>query len=135
MSEKQFPAISLQIIFFDGNCIYLSSYLKYPLQVSQMRWNAKETSIRSLGLRCPQIGKNGTEIFKHVHSKLWAAVKPLFSNEIKSVGNIFLEELENKIRNKEIAVVFNKYFINIVRDVGSINDNSFLASSAIQTIL
>ena len=47
--------------------------------------------------------------------KFWATVKPLFSNKIKSTEYITLEENGKNISNgKELAGIFNKFFVNIV---------------------
>ena len=62
-------------------------------------------------------------------NKFWATVKPLFSNKIKSAENIYLHESGETIRNeKEVANVFNKYFVNIVPNVMGITNNHDLLS-------
>ena len=59
-----------------------------------------------------------------------ATVKPLFSSKIKSVGNIFLYESGEIIRNEvKVANVFNKYFVNMVPSMGMTNNNNFLSTT------
>ena len=61
------------------------------------------------------------------NKKFWVTVKPLFSNKIKSADNIFLDELEEIIRNEvKVANVFKKYFVNMVPSMGITNNNNFL---------
>ena len=61
--------------------------------------------------------------------RFWATVKPSFSNKIKSVENIYLDESGEIIRNeKEVANVFNKYFANIVPNIMGITNNHNLLS-------
>ena len=63
------------------------------------------------------------------NKKFWATVKPLFSNKIKSAENIYLDESGEIIRNeKEVANVFNKYFVNIVPNIMGITNNHNLLS-------
>ena len=49
--------------------------------------------------------------------KFWKAVKPNFSNKIKTKKLILLEDGEIISDNTKIAEVFNDYFINIVKDL------------------
>ena len=59
-----------------------------------------------------------------------ATVKPLFSNEIKSAENIFLDESGEIIRNEvKDANVFNKYFVNMVPSMGITNNHIFLSNT------
>ena len=61
------------------------------------------------------------------NKKFWATVKPLFSNKIKSAENIYLVESREIITNeKEVANVFNKYFVNIVPNIMGITNNQNL---------
>ena len=76
--------------------------------------------------------------FKHLNNicdnkKFGAAVKPLFSNKIKSAENIALSENGELIKDKEeVANIFNIFFMNIVPNLGiktqhefsNTNDNS-----------
>ena len=58
--------------------------------------------------------------------KFWATAKSLFSNKIKSTEYITLEENGKIISNdKELARIFNEFFVNIVPNLG-INTNSFV---------
>ena len=64
------------------------------------------------------------------NKKSWATVKPLFSNKIKSADNIFLDESEEIIRNEvNVAIVFNKYFVNMVPSMGITNNTNFLSTT------
>ena len=48
----------------------------------------------------------------------------MFSNEIKSAENIYLDESGEIIRNeKEVANLFNKYFVNIVPNIMDITNH------------
>ena len=62
--------------------------------------------------------------------KFWATVKPLFSNKIKSTEYITLEENGKIITNdKELARIFNKFFVNIVANLGINTKHSFLINT------
>ena len=51
--------------------------------------------------------------------KFWATVKPLFSNKIKSIEYITLEENGNIVNNdRELAGIFNEFFVSIVFNLG-----------------
>ena len=62
--------------------------------------------------------------------KIWATVKPVFSNKIKSAENIYQDESGEIIRNEtEVAKVFNTYFVNIVPNIMGITNNHNLLSN------
>ena len=62
------------------------------------------------------------------NTKFWATVKPLVSNKITSSENIYLDESGEIIRNeKEVANVFNKYFVNIVPNIMGTTNNHNLS--------
>ena len=62
--------------------------------------------------------------------KFCATVKPLFSNKIKSTEYITLEENGKIITNdKELARIFNKFFVNIVANLGINTKHSFLINT------
>ena len=62
--------------------------------------------------------------------KFWATVKPLFSNNIKSTEYITLEENGKIISNdKELAKIFNEFFVNIVPNLGINTNHSFLINT------
>ena len=62
--------------------------------------------------------------------KFWATVKPLFSNRIKSTEYITLEENGKIISNdKELARIFNEFFVNIVPGLGINTNLSFLINT------
>ena len=64
------------------------------------------------------------------NKKFWATVKPLFSNKIKSTEYITLEENGKIISNdKELARIFNKFFVNIVPNLGINTNHSFLINT------
>ena len=51
--------------------------------------------------------------------KFWATVKPLFCNKIKSIEYIILEENGNIVNNdRELAGIFNEFFVSIVFNLG-----------------
>ena len=56
--------------------------------------------------------------------KFWATVKPLFSNKIKSTEYITLEE-----NDKELARIFNEFFVDIVPNLGINTNHSFLINT------
>ena len=57
---------------------------------------------------------------KDIHNnKFLAIVKLLFSDIIRSAGNIFLDESEEITRNEEeVKNIFNEFFVNIVPMTG-----------------
>ena len=62
--------------------------------------------------------------------KLWAIVKLLFSNKIKSTKYITLEENGKTISNdKELARIFNEFFVNIVSNLDINANHSFLINT------
>ena len=62
--------------------------------------------------------------------KLWAIVKLLFSNKIKSTKYITLEENGKTISNdKELARIFNEFFVNIVSNLDINTNHSFLINT------
>ena len=64
------------------------------------------------------------------NKKVWATVKPLFSDKIKSAENTFLDESGEIIRNEvKVANVFNKYFVNMVPSMGITNNHIFLSNT------
>ena len=80
---------------------------------------------------CQSYKKSKTNYYENLdlkdindNKRFWATVKPLFSNKIKSAENIYLDESGEIIRNeKEVANVFNKYFMNIVPNIMGITNN------------
>ena len=65
------------------------------------------------------------------NKKFWQTVKPLFSNKVKSKTVIKLVE-NNAIINdeSEIAKIFNKYFVNIVKKLGILTEKQTMYSAA-----
>ena len=62
--------------------------------------------------------------------KFWATVKPLFSNKIKSIEYITLGENGKIISDdKDLARIFNEFFINIVHNLGINTNHSFLINT------
>ena len=59
-----------------------------------------------------------------------ATVKPLFPNKIKSTEYITLEE-DGKIisNNKELARIFNEFFMNIIPNLGINTNHRFLINT------
>ena len=63
-------------------------------------------------------------------NKFWATLKPLFSNKIKSAGYITLEEIGKIISgDKELARIFNEFFVNVVHNLGTNTNHSFLINT------
>ena len=61
------------------------------------------------------------------NKKFWTTVKPLFCNKIKSVENITLDENGKLVRDeKEVANIFNYFFVNIVTNLGRNTEHDFL---------
>ena len=59
-------------------------------------------------------------------------VKPLFCNKIKSVENIMLDENGKLVRDeKEVANIFNDFFVNIVPNLGINTEHDFLNTTNI----
>ena len=55
--------------------------------------------------------------------KFWQNVKPLFSNKVKAKTTIKLIENDETIDNEiKIAKIFNKYFVNTVKDLGILTE-------------
>ena len=98
--------------------------LKYTKQknlcVSLLR-NAKRNYYENLDLN--DINDN---------KKFWTTVKSLFCNKIKSVENITLDENGKLVRNeKEVANIFNDFFVNIVPNLGINKEHDFLNTTNI----
>ena len=80
---------------------------------------------RKLRNECVKLTKKvKTDYFRNINvqsiidnKKFWKAVKPNFSNKIKTKKIILLEDGEIISDNTKIAEVFNDYFINIVKDL------------------
>ena len=59
-------------------------------------------------------------------------MKPLFCNKIKSVENITPDEKDKLVRNeKEVANIFNNFFVNIVPNLGINTEQDFLNTTNI----
>ena len=57
----------------------------------------------------------------------WTMVRPLFCNKIKSVENITLDENGKLVRDeKELANIFNDFFVNTVPNLGLNTKHDFL---------
>ena len=68
------------------------------------------------------------------NKKFWATAKSLFSNKTKSAENIYpYESGEITGNEKEVANVFNKYFVNIVPNIMGITNNHNLLSDLCTT--
>ena len=64
--------------------------------------------------------------------KIWTTVEPLFCNKIKSVEYITLDGNGKLVRDeKEVANVFNNFFVNIVPNLGINTENDFLDTTNI----
>ena len=80
---------------------------------------AKQNYFKNLDLK--EINRN---------KKVWATVKPLFSNKIKSAESIYSDESGEIIRNEvKVANVFNTYFVNMVSNMGINNNQNFLSNT------
>ena len=61
------------------------------------------------------------------NKKFWTTVKPLFCSKIKSVENITLNENGKLVRDeKEVANIFNDFFVIIVPNSGIDTERDFL---------
>ena len=66
------------------------------------------------------------------NNKFWTTVKPLFCNKIKSVENIMLDENDKLVRNeKEVANIFNNFFVNIVPNLEINTEHDLLSTTNI----
>ena len=64
--------------------------------------------------------------------KIWTTVEPLFCNKIKSVEYITLDGNGKLVRDeKEVANVFNNFFVNIVPNLGINTEKDFLDTTNI----
>ena len=105
--------------------------LKTKSQESKMKYNKQ----RNLGVSITRKAKRS--YYEHLDlknitdsKKFWATVKPLFSNKIKSTEYITLEENGKIITNdKELARIFNEFFVNIVANLGINTKHSFLINT------
>ena len=62
----------------------------------------------------------------------WTTVRPLFCNKIKSVENITLDENGKLVRDeKELANIFNDFFVNTVSNLGLNTKYDFLNATNI----
>ena len=105
--------------------------LKTKSQESKMKYNKQ----RNLGVSITRKAKRS--YYEHLDlkditdsKKFWATVKPLFSNKIKSTEYITLEENGKIITNdKELARIFNEFFVNIVANLRINTKHSFLINT------
>ena len=108
-----------------------TQFLKTKSQESKMKYNKQ----RNLGVSITRKAKRS--YYEHLDlkditdsKKFWATVKPLFSNKIKSTEYITLEENGKIITNdKELARIFNEFFVNIVANLGINTKHSFLINT------
>ena len=66
---------------------------------------------------------------KHLvdNRKFWKSVKPLFSDQIQAPSKIALFENEVLVTDdKEVAEIFNEYFVNITDSLGIIQTKDSL---------
>ena len=107
-----------------------NKFLKKKTLESRAKYNKQRNICVSLIKKAKRNYYENLDL-KHINdnTKFRATVKPLFSNKIKSTENIYLDESEEIIRNeKEVANVFNKYFVNIVPNIMGITNNHNLLS-------
>ena len=64
--------------------------------------------------------------------KFWTTVKLVFCNKLRSVENIALNENGKLVRDeKEVANIFNDFFVNIVPNLGINTEHDFLNTTNI----
>ena len=97
-----------------------NQFLKIRISEAKLKYNKQRNLCVSL------LRKGKRNYYKNLdlndvndNKKFWTTVKPLFCNKIKSVENITPDENGKLVRNeKEVANIFNDFFVNIVPSLG-----------------
>ena len=108
-----------------------NQFLKTETQESKMKYNKQRNLCVSITRNAKISYYENLDLKDITDSKKFrATVKPLFSNKIKSTKYITLEENGKIISNdKELARIFNKFFVNIVPNLGINTNHSFLINT------
>ena len=99
-------------------------FLKTKTRVSKMKYDKQRKVCVSIIRNAERSYYENLDLKDITNSKkVWATVKPLFSNKIKSTEYVKLEENGKILSNdQEIEEIFNESFVNIVPNF-SINTN------------
>ena len=108
-----------------------NQFLKTKTQESKLKYNKQRNLCVSITRKAKRSYYENLDLKEITDSKkFWATVKPLFSNKIKSTEYITLEENGKVISNdKELARIFNEFFVNIVPNLGINTNHSFLINT------
>ena len=108
-----------------------NQFLKTKTQESKMKYNKQRNLCVSITRKAKRSYYENLHLKEITDSKkFWATVKPLFSNKIKSTEYITLEENGKIISNdKELARIFNEFFVNMVPNLGINTNHSFLINT------
>ena len=105
--------------------------LKTKTQESKLKYNKQRNLCVSITRKAKRSYYENLDLKDITDSKkFWATVKSLFSNKIKSTEYITLEENGKIISNdKELARIFNEFFVNLVPNLGINTNHSFLINT------
>ena len=108
-----------------------NQFLKTKTQESKLKYNKQRNLCVSITRKAKRSYYENLDLKEITDSKkFWATVKPLFSNKIKSTEYITLEENVKVTSNdKELARIFNEFFVNIVPNLGINTNHSFLINT------
>ena len=108
-----------------------SQFLKIKTQESKLKYNKQRNLCVSITRKAKRSYYENLDLKDITDSqKFWATVKPLFSNKIRSTEYITLEENGKIISNdKELARIFNNFFVNKVLNLGINTNHSFLINT------
>ena len=108
-----------------------NQFLKTKFQESKIKYKKQRNLYVSITRKAEKNYYENLDL-KNItdHNKFWTIVKPLFSNKIKSTEYITLEDNVKIISNdKESARIFNEFFVNIVPNLGTNTNHSFLINT------
>ena len=108
-----------------------NQFLKTKTQKSKLKYSKQRNLCVSITRKAKRSYYENLDLKDITDSKkFWATVKPLFSSKIKSTEYITLEENGKIISNdKELARIFNGFFVNIVPNLGINTNHSFLINT------
>ena len=108
-----------------------NQFLKTKTQESKLKYNKQRNLCVSITRKAKRSYYENLDLKEITDTKkFWATVKPLFSNKIKSTEYITLEENGKVTSNdKELARIFNEFFVNIVPNLGINTNHSFLINT------
>ena len=95
-------------------------FLRNKTESSRINYNKQRNKCVSILKKAKREYFNNLNMAKITdNKKFWGTVKPLFSGKIKSKNKITLFENNEMVSNEEnVAIIFNKYFANIVPSLG-----------------